>query len=454
MNMDNPNLRPPLSEALFTDRKLFQSLSELYASKNFNRGVLFKNADFQRQNKKTYVKKNKLHATSSAPTSPASSTGSPSLKRPIDHVNDVAIKQEAEEYGEAVTSGEEKTMLSPTSSDDVAANCFNNININITNTSTNIVSAREPRVNSLITNLQRSASESALNTLSWISTTSIPHSPMMNISTGAKNSPSVSKKRKVGGAFSLDVNAKLDVTFEESIQGCKKMLEYDCYVMCDKCGGEARKDDNSNNNNNDTVGCTQCNGMIWKTKKTFEVDIPPYGAKNGFKKTYKGLGSKGEDGAVGDLVVEFQVADHPFFRRNSDDETVCDVHISVYQAVLGTKVQIPKLYGKEGEKVEVSIKAGIQPGTVIRMPNQGFTKSNCKKKRGDLFINIVVGIPTHLTQQQKELFERLAVIDSMFDLHLQPSPPSSPVQSKDTSATAEQTIPHALISLKGDKQNE
>jgi hypothetical protein len=121
-----------------------------------------------------------------------------------------------------VTSGEEKTMLSPTSSDDVAANCFNNININITNTSTNIVSAREPRVNSLITNLHRSASESALNTLSWISTTSIPHSPMMNISTGAKNSPSVSKKRKVGGAFSLDVNAKLDVTFEESIQVARK----------------------------------------------------------------------------------------------------------------------------------------------------------------------------------------------------------------------------------------
>jgi len=444
MNMDNPNLRPPLSEALFSDRKLFQSLSELYASKNFNRGVLFKNADFQRQNKKTYVKKSKLHASSSAPTSPASNS-STSLKRPIDDTNDVAIKQEPDEGA----SGEEKMLLSPTSSGDIAANCFNNININITNTSTNIVAAREPRVNSLMTNLHRSASESALNTLSWISTSSMPSSPMMNISTEGKSSPALSKKRKVAG-FSLDVNAKLDVTFEESIQGCKKMLEYDCYVMCDKCGGEARKDNNSNNNNNETVGCTQCNGMIWKTKKTFEVDIPPYGAKNGFKKTYKGLGSKGEDGAVGDLVVEFHVADHPFFRRNSDDDTVCDVHISVYQAVLGTKVQIPKLYTKDGEKIEVSIKAGIQPGTVIRMPNQGFTKSNCKKKRGDLFINIMVNIPTHLTQQQKELFDRLAVIDSMFDLHLQPSPPSSPVHSKETAATAEQTIPHALISLKGE----
>jgi len=448
--MDNPNIRPPLSEALFSDRKLFQSLSELYASKNFNRGVLFKNADFQRQNKKTYAKKSKLQNSSSAPTSPASSNGSTSLKRPIDHV---AIKQEEVEDAQC-TSSEEKMLLSPTSSGDVAANCFNNININITNTSTNIVAAREPRVNSLMTNLHRSASESALNTLSWISTSSIPNSPMLNISTDAKSSPSVSKKRKVAG-FSLDVNARLDVSFEESIQGCKKMLEYDCYVMCDKCGGEARKDNhNNNNNNNDTVGCTQCNGMIWKTKKAFEVDIPPYGAKNGFKKTYKGLGSKGEDGAVGDLVVEFQVADHPFFKRNSDDDTVCDVHISVYQAVLGTKVQIPKLYSKDGEKIEVSIKAGIQPNTVIRMPNQGFTKSNCKKKRGDLFINILVDIPTQLTQQQKELFERLAVIDSMFDLHLQPSPPSSPVHSKDTSVTAEQTIPHALISLRGDKQNE
>jgi len=149
--------------------------------------------------------------------------------------------------------------------------------------------------------------------------------------------------------------------------------------------------------------------------------------------------------------VEFSVAEHPSFRRNDTDDTVCDVHISVYQAVLGTKVQIPRVYGKEGEKTELTVNPGIQSHTVIRLPNQGFTKTNCKKKRGDLYVNIVVDIPKHLTQQQKELFEKLAVIDSMFDLR-QTSPPQSPeIKGNNNNSSslmdAEQSVQHALLSL-------
>lgn len=87
------------------------------------------------------------------------------------------------------------------------------------------------------------------------------------------------------------------------------------------------------------------------------------------------------------------------------------------RAVLGTKVQIPKLYGAPNEKIEITIEAGTQPNTIVQIPQQGYYKANSmKKKRGDLFITILVEIPRHLTKEQKELFERLAAIDSM--LHL------------------------------------
>jgi molecular chaperone DnaJ len=248
---------------------------------------------------------------------------------------------------------------------------------------------------------------------------------------------------------------KVDVSFEETVAGCKKMIEYDCFVLCDKCGGNGRGAANSNVaevGGAEGSSCAQCNGMVWKTKKRIEVDILPNGVKNGFKKTYKGLGSKGEDGTSGDLIVEFVVANHPFYRRNSDDDTICECHISVYQAVLGTKIQIPKLYGTDGEKVEVSIDPGIQPNTVIRMPNQGMTKSNCKKKRGDLYIHILIDIPTQLSQHQKDLFERLATIDSMLDLHLSrspSSPPSSPLPVI-TKSLSTSSLPNAVL-LKTEK---
>lgn len=126
--------------------------------------------------------------------------------------------------------------------------------------------------------------------------------------------------------------------------------------------------------------------------------------------------------------------------------------VTIIRAVLGTKIQVPKLYGAEGEKVEVCIEPGIQPNTVIRMPNQGMTKSNCKKKRGDLFIHILIDIPTHLTQQQKDLWERLATIDSMLDLHLTPSPsspPSSPLPVV-TKSHSTSSLPNAVL-LKTEK---
>jgi len=250
----------------------------------------------------------------------------------------------------------------------------------------------------------------------------------------------------------LDVNTKVEITYEESASGCKKMVEYEAVVVCDQCAGDAEQ-----SNTEGSSVCTKCNGMVRKTKKKIELEIPQ-NAKNGFKKTYKGLGNQGDGETCGDLIVEFIVADHPFFRRTNDDDTICDVHISVYQAVLGTKIQIPKLYSKDGEKTEVTIEAGIQPNTLIRLPNQGFTKSNCKKKRGDLFINIVIDIPTHVTKQQKELFERLAAIDSMLDLHLSNSPPPSPTIAKSSlstlSAVADaSTAPHALVSLKQEKNS-
>jgi DnaJ-class molecular chaperone len=441
----------------------------LYASKNFNRGVLLKNADFQRQNKKTYVRKSKMQS-GSAPSSPSPYNSSPlsSKRLSTDELGPTrSVSSDEEDIGTLSIS----KLASPTkAAPSESTTSFNNININITNSSSNLGTTTDVTVTQQESSLHAIATAASIvaTTTTAVTTATAINNNNNNINNNsAPSSPSLNinnlKRRKIdnnnnnnSNYSNLNVHVKVDVSFEETVSGCKKTIEYDCFVMCDKCGGNGRAaaatQQMKGANNEEGSACAQCNGMVWKTKKRLEVDILPNGVKNGFKKTYKGLGSKGEDGTSGDLIVEFVVANHPFYRRNSDDDTICECHISVYQAVLGTKIQIPKLYGTDGEKVEVSIEPGIQPNTVIRMPNQGMTKSNCKKKRGDLYIHILIDIPTQLSQHQKDLFERLATIDSMLDLHLSrspSSPPSSPLPVI-TKSHSTSSLPNAVL-LKTEK---
>lgn len=343
--MDNPNLRPPLSESLFTDRNLFQSLSQLYASKNFNRGVLLKNADFQRQNKKTYVRKSKLQSAS-APSSPATYTSSPlSLKRyglvcfcVSSHTSSSRRSSAAHTTGlfflflfvqkvtgavtfiyrfgltkrtpqtttslrhliltkfnlwhrstdelgptRSMSSDEDigtLTSLTKTSSSE-ATNSFNNININITNSSSNVGTKTDVK---LTTVTQQDSSLQAIATAAAFISTTTTAVTTATINNSPASSPSLNiKRRKLDSNNSnysnLNVNVKVDVSFDETVSGCKKTIEYDCFVLCDKCGRGTSVEEGA-----EGTSCAQCNGMVWKTKKRLEVDILPNGVKNGFKK--------------------------------------------------------------------------------------------------------------------------------------------------------------------------
>ena len=84
---------------------------------------------------------------------------------------------------------------------------------------------------------------------------------------------------------------------------------------------------------------------------------------------------------------------------------------------MGCKISLPKLYAAHPkDKLEVHIESGTQPNSILRIPHQGYYCHGNKKKRGDLFVTVIVDIPKHITKHQKELFERLAAIDSMLNL--------------------------------------
>jgi molecular chaperone DnaJ len=109
-----------------------------------------------------------------------------------------------------------------------------------------------------------------------------------------------------------------------------------------------------------------------------------------------------------EIMVEFIVKAHPQFAKDDDGNAFYNCKISPFQALLGATLQVPSLMFP-GTNVDISVSPGSQPGEVIRIPNQGYTKPNCKKKRGDLVCTIVVEIPElgSLTDEQKEFFHYL-----------------------------------------------
>ena len=99
------------------------------------------------------------------------------------------------------------------------------------------------------------------------------------------------------------------------------------------------------------------------------------------------------------------VKEHDFFARE-DENLICQIPISFVQATLGDTLPVP-LLGEE-DPHELTIPKGTQPGEIIKVPGKGMTSLRGFRKRGDLYIKIVVKIPEKLNQRQKELLEEFA----------------------------------------------
>jgi molecular chaperone DnaJ len=136
--------------------------------------------------------------------------------------------------------------------------------------------------------------------------------------------------------------------------------------------------------------------------KTIDITIPE-GIDNGARISLKGQGQPGVNGGPnGDLIVTVNVQPHSRFTRKGPD-LYTDLPITVTQAALGAGIVVPTLT----DKVSYKVPAGSQPNTVFRLRGKGIRDSQ-NKKTGDLYVRILVKIPTNLTEEQKDLFEKIA----------------------------------------------
>ncbi len=227
---------------------------------------------------------------------------------------------------------------------------------------------------------------------------------------------------------------RVDLTFEEAVFGCKKELNLDVYEECEECHGKGGKGEKTcpTCRGNGTItreqstilgsfmtrttcpdckgkgktyesNCSKCRGTgKIKENKNIEVKIPA-GVDTGNRLRLAGKGDAGYNGGPnGDLYLEFNVRDHSLYERDGND-IYLELPITITEAVLGCKKEVPTLYGN----VKLSIPEGSNTGDKHRLKGKGVEDLHSGSK-GNMYIVINVVIPNKLDKKQKKLFEELS----------------------------------------------
>jgi len=108
-------------------------------------------------------------------------------------------------------------------------------------------------------------------------------------------------------------------------------------------------------------------------------------------------------GSPGHLYVYIGVHPHPFFSREEDD-LIYELEMNPAQAALGFEACVPTL---EGDEVPLRVPGGTQSGHVFTMRGKGVPRLHTGG-RGDLLVRASTVTPTDLSEEQRDLLQRLA----------------------------------------------
>ena len=246
-----------------------------------------------------------------------------------------------------------------------------------------------------------------------------------------------SRAKSNGPRKGADLLHHMTIDFDEAVYGTKKDIKLDVDEECEECHGAGGFNPKS---------CSECHGSGSITKEqrtmfgsfltkttcpyckgsgtTYEKTCPecrgrgkvanrktititvPAGIDDGHRLRLSGKGATGTNGGPnGDLYIEFSVREHEYFERVEDDIYIV-LPLTITEATLGAKKEIPTLYGN----VDLTIPAGIQNGEKMRLRGKGIENVNTKRK-GDMYVITKIVIPEKLTREQKKLFEELSTTD-------------------------------------------
>jgi len=120
----------------------------------------------------------------------------------------------------------------------------------------------------------------------------------------------------------------------------------------------------------------------------------PEGVADGQVLRLKGKGSPGLGGnEPGDALVEIKVRPHPQFTRSGDDIAL-ELPITIDEAVLGAKIEVPTISGR----VQLALPKGTSSGRIFRLKGKG-VRNAATGRTGDQLVSIRIVLPDKIDDQ-------------------------------------------------------
>ena len=245
------------------------------------------------------------------------------------------------------------------------------------------------------------------------------------------------QSRRNGAQKGRDLQKTVTIDFTDALFGCSRQIDLNKDVKCKTCGGSGAKPGTGKKTCDQCGGrgqisqvsntpfgrfqnittcpkcggtgqvvetpCPDCNGT-GRNRKTVKIKVDiPAGVDNDSIITLRGQGEPGINGGPdGDLYIVVNVRPHSTYKRRGDD-LYLDLPITFDQAALGAKVQVPGF----GETYSYTITPGTQTGSSFRLKGKGVPNVRTGRK-GDLYVKVIVEVPTKLGRKEKKAIEEMA----------------------------------------------
>ena len=192
--------------------------------------------------------------------------------------------------------------------------------------------------------------------------------------------------------------ARIQINRQETCPTCHGHASTGGPTQCPECNGTGRT-------SNECATC-QGEGVVSRTE-TVDFRIKS-GTRDGQRIRLQGKGNAGLNGGPsGDLFLIVRTGTHPVFNRVGDDIQIT-VPVTIAEASLGAKVDVPTIDGR----AQLKIPPGTQSGQKLRMRERGVENAQRPDQRGDQIVTVEVVVPTLNDERSREIMRELAKLNN------------------------------------------
>jgi molecular chaperone DnaJ len=213
--------------------------------------------------------------------------------------------------------------------------------------------------------------------------------------------------------------ARIQINRQETCPTCHGQSQTGGPTQCPECGGTGQVTQ-MGGRMKFNIPCPRCNGTgrtsstcatcygegVVNRSESVEFRIKP-GTRDGQRIRLQGKGNAGANGGpAGDLFLIVKTGTHPVFTRVGDDIQVA-VPVTVAEASLGAKVDVPTIDGR----AQLKIPPGTQSGQKLRLRERGVENAQHPEQRGDQIVTVEVVVPHLNDERSREIMRELAKLN-------------------------------------------